>query len=42
VFVVTAAQLSAFLKGWEIEPLDRFNGYAIQRRQLYVSTAVRG
>jgi hypothetical protein len=34
VFVVTAAHLSTFLKGWSIEPLDRFNGFAIQRRQM--------
>jgi hypothetical protein len=34
VFVVTAAHLSTFLKGWGIDPLDRFNEFAIQRRQI--------
>jgi len=32
VFVVTAAHLAEFLKGWRIEPLDQFNGFAIERR----------
>ena len=34
VFVVTAEHLTTFLKGWGIDPLDRFNGFAIQHRQM--------
>jgi hypothetical protein len=32
VFVVTAGHLSEFLKGWGIEALHQFNGFAIEQR----------
>jgi len=36
VFVVTAACLAEFLKSWKIEALDRFNGFAIERRGRHI------
>jgi hypothetical protein len=31
VFIVNAASLPEFLKGWQLSPLDEFGGYAMQR-----------
>ena len=31
VFVVNAASISQFLSGWQVSPLDTFDGYAVRR-----------
>ena len=39
VFVVTASHLSSFLKGWDIQPIDRFNGFAMISRHVQASVS---